>query len=420
MKKILCILFVLSGALYANAQSNSDMKYTRSSLYQLLVEHMELKFGAEISTVFSNCSIPSRFDDHTLSVRSIKTPQLADMRPLLERFIRNEQVAKRLVSKWYMRQPQMGCFQMDTIFARGTFGATAIDWNLAKEDVRKSAAIREAGMELIGSTYMVVHDIKYVDKSDKAGIATDFFSIAGAFSESFVKGAKSGAPNAATAKAEAWGQLASGIADLGGAISKEIEGFKVTVTSYLYRLNFGKEQQSLIENMYYTDVPDVKKKQAYENDTTSFKLSFVGTTEVKSGNISIMGTKTKEELIRKVLIRATDKSLVELQRVYNDFKIKTPVLKVEEKKLYAAIGLREGVDAKRTYEVLMRSELPDGRIEYKRIGVVKPTSAKTIWDNQYLANAEESKMANLGMTEFVKVSGDDFAQGMLLREMKKK
>jgi hypothetical protein len=120
-------------------------------------------------------------------------------------------------------------------------------------------------------------------------------------------------------------------------------------------------------------------------------------------------------MIKKVCTRAIDEAIVELQHNHDEFKVKTPLTGVEP--LQAQIGVKEGVGEQSQFEVLERIEDENGRTRYNRIGIIRP-QAGMIWDNRYMADADEFANADLGATQFVKVSGGDFYTGMLIREIK--
>lgn len=59
----------------------------------------------------------------------------------------------------------------------------------------------------------------------------------------------------------------------------------------------------------------------------------------------------------------------------------------------------------------------NGRIEYKRVGIIKPMPGK-IWDNRFMAIDDKTENSDLEYTTFEKVSGGDFYSGMLIREIR--
>ena len=109
--------------------------------------------------------------------------------------------------------------------------------------------------------------------------------------------------------------------------------------------------------------------------------------------------------------------MVDLQRNYEEFRTKSPLLSVEP--LTAYVGMKEGVNAKSKFEVLEVVEMENGTHKYNRVGVIEPIE-NLIWDNRYMAVEEGAQGATLGFTTFRTVSGKDFAKGMLIREMTNK
>ena len=81
--------------------------------------------------------------------------------------------------------------------------------------------------------------------------------------------------------------------------------------------------------------------------------------------------------------------------------------------------MKEGVTAKSKFEVLEVIEMENGKHKYNRVGIIEPIE-NLIWDNRFMAVEEGAQGATLGFTTFRKVSGKDFAKGMLIREMTNK
>ena len=122
-------------------------------------------------------------------------------------------------------------------------------------------------------------------------------------------------------------------------------------------------------------------------------------------------------MVRKACQRAIDENVVDLQRNYEEFRTKTPLVSVEP--LTAYIGMKEGVSAQSKFEVLEVVEMEDGSRKYNKVGVIEPID-NLIWDNRFMASEEGAIGANLGYTTFRTVSGKDFSKGMLIREMSNK
>jgi hypothetical protein len=388
----------------------SPDKYRRSSLYSILIKHAEKEFCSEIVDVFASMPIPDKFDDHNLKIRAVNAyiPQKAERKKAeqqkenIEKFLSQNDIGRRLVAKWFNRDSKTGTFDMNLVARRGLYNASALDVRLADKSARGRAMLADAGEELIGNTFVVVNDIRYVDKEEQADIASGIFgaiAIVGALTGTDI------------------GDAVSSLATAGAVISEQIAGFKVNVTSYLYRLNWTDEIAGTFYNSYYIDnsSPDLGKKTAFDNDRRTFTITYVGSQTVSSGKTSLRGVSTKEDMIRKVCTRAIDASIVQLQRNFDEFKIKTPLIGISP--ITAGIGQKEGISEDSKYEVLERLEDENGRTSYKRIGTIKPVRGK-IWDNRYLATEEGFENAALSATEFTKTGGGDFYPGMLIREIK--
>lgn len=57
--------------------------------------------------------------------------------------------------------------------------------------------------------------------------------------------------------------------------------------------------------------------------------------------------------------------------------------------LKAYIGLKEGVTEKSRFEVLEAELSKEGKMTYKRVGVIQPKE-NLIWDNRYMASEEQA------------------------------
>ncbi len=408
MKKVLLFLCLILICISATSQ---DTKYRRSSLYSILISHPDLEFGKDIDTVFRRIPIPEKFDDHNLKIRTIKfgilkkndNTEEENVRAFIETFNSKNELAKRLVSKWFNRKSKRGedgTFDTNLIIERGLYDADYFDAQIANLSIRGQSLLADAGEELIGNTYVLFSDIKYVDKEETAGVIGAAIAIGGGVVSSFTGGLTSIAISAAT--------------DLAVDVADKISGFKVSITSYLYRLEWNEEIANTFYNQYYISSPDIEKKKAYENERNLFKLKFIGSHKIVTNKTTMAGVVNKHDMIRKVCERAIDKNIAQLQRKYEEFRVKTPLFSVEP--LAAKIGHKEDIDENTRFEVLERIEDQSGKIQYKRVGVIKPKK-NMIWDNRFMAEFEESTNTTQDFTEFEIISGGNFNPGMLIREL---
>lgn len=398
-------------------QEENNTKYRRSSIYTLLVTHPTEKFGSDIEDVFITMPTPDKFDNHDLNVktfsynyiRKVKKSGTNEEWNMLTQFLEKNAVARRMVAKWFNRNKATGAFDTKLVAQRGQYNASELDVQLAKASVRGTGLLADAGEELIGNTFIMVNDIRYVDKEERGKMWGSILQGVGE-----IAGAAVG------------GDTGEAITSLGNSVqdfANMIAGFRVIVTSYLYRLEWNDEVANTFYQDYYTEVPlsDTNKVTTFVQDNTTFKLRYIGHQVVDSGKTSMNGLEAanddglKSEMIRKVCTRALDKSIVELQQAHEEFKVKVPILKVEPY-ITAQIGLKEGLTNKSKFEVLEQYIDSEGRTRYKRIGMVKPEGK--IWDNRYMAAEEKADGAELKETRFKKISGNNFYPGLLLREVK--
>lgn len=418
--------FVSNGPVHIKGQGE-NMEYRRSSLCSILVRHPERKYDFDIAQVFTSIPIPEKYNDHNLDEREIastivKKKKTARGKEIVDKtikpYIEDEDIAKQLVSKWFNRDGSLGgdgTFDLDLVKERGLYDATYFDEQMAAQSIRGMSLLEDAGEDLIGNTFVIFNDIEYFDKeaaAQWASIGVMVLSLAAQTTSSVI-----GIVNDVDLGTVS--NLNKSISGLEGSITDlndKIGGFRVTVTTYLYRLRWDDETAGTFYSQYYTSESDDEKKAAYNRDKGTFHLDYIGSYKVKTGKTTLSGVKDQHGMIRKVCQRAIDKNIAQLQKEYEEFRVKTPLFSTTP--LSAKIGLKEDITPNSKFEVLEEVEDAEGRTHYRRVGVVKPIKGK-IWDNRYMAEYEkENKGSTRTATEFKVVSGRGFYPGMLLRQIK--
>lgn len=380
--------------------------YRRSSIYSILVNHTDQKFSDEIKEAFLQIPVPDKFNDHNLSVKvvnmgtKLKGATSQKENTVITEFLNNNKVASRLVGRWFNRDYYTGQCDMELVKERGLYNATEFDKQLAMRSARGMAMLQDAGEDLIGNTFVLVNDIRYVDKNKGARTGASFFKALGSIASI------------------ATGMSIDNLTDNIGNVIETIKGFSVKINTFLYKLEWDEEQAALFYQDQYASNPDKTKRTNFENARSNYKLKYVGKVESKgSSNTSVLGIgeDKPEVMIRKACQRAIDDNVADLQRNYEEFRTKSPLISVEP--LTAYVGMKEGVAPKIQYEVLEMVEMENGKHKYNRVGVIEPID-NLIWDNRFMAEEEGAAGATLGFTTFRKVSGKEFSKGMLIREMK--
>lgn len=410
MKKIQLILtfFMFCTLLPLNAQQiDTDLKYRRSSVYSILINHTEQNFAQEIRTAFLEMPVPDKYNDHNLSVRvvnmgeKLKNAAKKGENPAITEFLNRNEVASRLVALWFNRDKETGLCDMNLVADRGLYNASEIDKELARQSTRGLAMLSDAGEDLIGNTFVLVNDIRYVDKEQRSKKVGGFLSELGSAVLS-TTASSDGYALAQTLKAA-------------GDIAETYKGFKVRINTFLYQLVWDDELAAEFYNTWQGDAYTASP-EPFEAIRGKFTLRYVGKVESKGSTTSFLGIKEDEpiKMVRKACQRALDENVVDLQRQFEAFRTKSPLIDVDELRAY--VGMKEGVTEDSKFEVLEVIEEEDGSHRYKRVGIIKPVKGK-IWDNRYMALEEGAENADLGYTTFKKVSGGTFYRGMLIREI---
>ena len=382
-------------------------KYHRSSLYSIMLKHPEKEYCNEIIEAFKAIPIPDKYNNHDLKIKVMPAPVLKAMtkdeieggyKDAILSLLNRNKVGGRLVEKWFDRDKTTGAFDMDLVAQRGYYDASIIDINLARLSARGKALLEDAGEELLNHTYVLVNDVRYGDKETIKTFVGGGILAANIFS--LISGVD-----------------ISNTAEQIGGLAGDITGFKVIVTSYLFRLDWNDEVANNFYNNLWVDksAPDLVRQQQWTGALGSFKLKYIGNASVFSGKTALGGVNSERDMFLKVCTRAVDKSISELQKNFDEFKVFTPLISVEPLRAY--IGLKEGVDENSRYEVLEKSVDDMGRIKYKRVGEIKPEKGM-IWDNRFMAEFDKEEGYDLQYTTFKKISGKNFYQGMLIREIK--
>ncbi len=404
MKKLLFMVTVLTiswSIVMAQSVDNANgidangtiQKYRRSSLYSVLIKHSAFPYGETIDSTFMSIPTPDKFNNHDAGPKSFESSAIKmkkkgknkDSANIsdIEQFITNNDIPRQMIAKWFNRNPQNGAFDLDLMIERGLYDAQQMDIEAAKASSRNIQSLGDAGEELIGKTFLLVNDITFVDKGERSKKAGGWLKALGQ-----IAGAVTGSSDV------------TALGDVAGAAVNEIDGFTVNITSYLYRLDWSPEVAETFWSEYWVDQDnmDEAKRSAFENSGL-FKLSYIGETTTSAANLSSksLSNKPKEAQMLKVCTRAIDKSIVELQREYDEFKVNVPIgnINTDDKTVEVPIGLKEGINEKSQFDVLMKEQNEDGSYTYNKVGKIQPIKGR-IWDNRFGALEEAQALAEDG------------------------
>lgn len=402
MKRVIISLILAASVISASAQRHLDSltQYRRSSLYSVLLQHTEGEENQIINSVFMQMPMPDKFNDHNLRARTIRSSSASGITKQkskkkdainfedIDNKLINGGAARDMVAMWFNRDAATGVCNHELIGERGLYDASQYEIAIADQTILGRGDLANNGMELINNTFLLVNDITFVDTGEKTANAKGLLSLIG-------EGARA-----------LTGVDVRSITNLTGDIVNSFDGYVVKISSYLYQLKWDDERLQKFYNNYYIssrmgENERAARREAFQRaacDTTIFKLEYVGCTTTSARFVSLkdFSMKSKEDQFLVACTRAVDKSIVELQREHEVFKVNVPIYRInEDGTVDVQIGLKEGVNKKSRYQVLMPEMDMEGNLTYRKIGTLAPIEDK-IWDNRFgaLEEAEMRKAAN--------------------------
>lgn len=405
-------------------------EYRRSSLCLILLTHKDKKYAEEMERIFKEFPMPARYNEHNIvgfrcvSVRGKQTK--ADIDKMLQRM----NIGQKLVERWFNRNESTGAMDMDLIHDRGGYGAMYADYERAKETVRGTALLRDEGVELLQSTFVLVCDMDYIDKAKRAGwaafgmgllslgmqvgSAVNYSQAQSAYARGDYRTAR-----AKESSARAWN--AGSFATAGAAnVVKDIGGFRVKINAYLYKLNWDDAMTQRMYSDYWVDETTADdeastRRSRFERDARMFSLKYVGAYKATSSKTILRSWKNEDEVIKDVCYRCVAKGVKQLAKKFVVFKPRTPYY-YEGSTMYSHIGTKEDVRYGQKYEIVQRAKDKQGNIKYKRVGVA---TAGTPWNNRDMRFDEYFDPEQKGTRFYVQNAKVDLwpNRGLQLREM---
>lgn len=322
----------------------------------------------------------------------------------LYRFCLNQKIANCLIAKWFnvSKEKNGGSYyNMELIQERGAYNASELEKLRAQESVRGMSLLMDAGEELIPNTYVTFTMFSFESISKIANDAKKTNNEANSLASLF----------RTTKEIRALGT------QLGGK-----SGFQITAYTYLFKLKWTEKEMNNFYSNYYSEPIE---KLLNSND---FEVEYLGRHRSKGW----FTTKSENRfdpnsdipLLQQTAYRAMEKNFAELMTEYEDFRVKAPLIEADGNTISSYIGLKEGVNKKSQFEVLMKEYNPSkNKYVYKKVGSIK-VDKNRIWDNRYTIEGvnlkdEDSSIANenVDRTYFVG-NTKDLAPGMLIRQTK--
>lgn len=389
-------------------------RYRRSSLCIIMLTHRGKKYAEEMERVFKNFPLPLRYNEHNISDLRVITVKGKQEKKDIDKLVNSNEIAQKVVGRWFNRDAS-GMMNMDLIHERGGYGASYSDYQRVQNTVRGTATLRDEGMELLQSTFVLVCDMDYIDQSKGSSIFASIMAVASAAAQVAGEVQKQNGHKDAGNKLEAVGDL--GMA--GASIVADIGGFRVKMHAFLYKLNWDNSMKDIMFNDYWidsdTDAAEAAARKAkFDGAGKTFSLEYIGEYKESSTKTILKSWKNEDEVILDVCHRCVQKGMRELAKTFPVFRPRAPFY-FEDGSMYSHIGRKEDVTDGKEYEILEPYKDKNGQICYKRVAKAK---AGTPWDNyairfdEYFDTAAKGTMFTPGHS-----SVDLHSPGLQLREL---
>lgn len=456
--KYLFLIVTVCGIMRLSAQEAQDelTNYMRSSLYTIILDDhglMDENKAEIIKSTFFETPLPEKFNDHNLpnelrtfdptryevtdaelsaltgetkkkkggfgkalgqlskEVAGQATAGLVDatdmskLPAIFMKYFDENNIPNLMVAKWYnvkdeyAAAPVSSYFDMELIKKRGLYNASEFDKSIAEKSARGVNMLADAGENLINNTFIVGIRFNYVDKKELAGQLASTTS----------------------AVTRLIGGKAAAITDAAVSVGSSVagRGYVIKATAFLYQLDWSEEPSHLFYTKYY-NADDLT--EFYQSE--DFKVKYIGSeTEWADIQSTAFSTLPEDELVKRAAVRSIDEVIAKLQKKFEVFRTKTPILTTEPE-ITAQIGLKEGLEGGDKYEVLEKIQDPETNITtYNRVAVIKVDKNK-IWDNRYAADVEAAENAEHGQGEVQTITATSFTgkanniyPGMLIRQI---
>lgn len=390
---VILVMFLLFPVSIKSQPSSDREQYRRSSLCLILLTHSDKKYAAAMERVFRSFPLPARYNEHNISsIRVISVRGKQKKRDIDNLLIKHE-VAKSLVGRWFNRDSSTGFMNMDLIHDRGGYGAFYADYQRAQSQVRGTSLLRDEGIELLQSTFVLVCDMDYIDKQKGArwgALALGLLSVgsavmAGVNQQQATEAAAQGDYSRARSKQRTANAFAGGAAlgAVGTAVVADIGGFRVKMNSYLYKLMWNDELTNFMYNNYWIDAnmsddEVLRRKEKFEREKM-FSLDFIGQYKATSSKTILKSWSNEDEVILDVCQRCVKKGINELAKTFVVFRPRVPFYFGGDGKVYSHVGRKEDVSYGKEYEIVQPYKDKKGQIQYKRVGKAKAGSP---WNNR--------------------------------------
>lgn len=389
MKKIFILLTFVSMVFCVLAQDVTDAakkvknqlvssEYDRNSL-TIIGLKSEGALADQVAKMIDTLKVSDKFYSNDIGFRNIpyktevslfdKPKQDQLFKTDVPQLLNSSKVGQGIVAHWFNRQPD-GTFNTEVLKERGVYNSDDSDLSIASASKRGESALMDAGLNLVGHSYVLVLGFSNLMTMDQY-----------------------------------YDQIEA------PAENRKMNGVKGDLVGLLYKLDFNDSVSAVFfQDMWAAKgVNDLKTKIA-KFDATTFPLLPVKNlvmpmqaTQYNPGqSLAPKVQKTQTELLADLVNSSMTNVLNHLTYQVSDFKVKAQVYKTNP--IAVKIGRKEGLGFDQRYFVFENRQTRSGEMYSKRIGVIKSMS---VTDNRNVTTGETEpsyfyqiaggKIDNMGM-----------------------
>lgn len=365
--------------------------YARSSMSYLLLDFENEPYADYLRRAINTTSVPSKFDNNNLSKKIIKAPYFhsnttTGKAEKIRRALIAENYAIDVIKYWWNIKDD-GSYSPSLIQKRGMYNASDFDVEKVDATTVGRAKLGDAGLNLIGNSYVLVLDYESIKTMKEIYDAQD-----AAARETAKKNKTEFVP-----------------------VKRVKNGFTGKVTTYLFKMNYSDTVQGYFDYAFVDDKTiDLQKlNQVFDKVYTPLKLITtesdpVDGTQANPGEfLAPTVQKSKDQLMVKLVNDGIQKSINSIENRIEAFRVKTPVTNVDP--IRAKIGTKESLTHERRYFVWQYTEKNDGNVIAKKKGVIR---AKKVVNNK------QDELGNTRESSFYQIGGGKITEGMTLQERK--
>ncbi|MFI3261761.1 MAG: hypothetical protein R3Y26_02505 [Rikenellaceae bacterium] len=285
-------------------------KYNQSSLCVIMLTHEGKEYAEEMEAQFDKIKLPPFYHEHNSHIKVISVSKKAKKK-YVEYLMKDTEVAKEMVAKWFNRNVNTGFMDMNLVRTRSDYNADYVD-NVSAEDEISSLLFKSTG--LIKNTFVVVCDMDYFDK-EKAGMTST--AVLAVLAASFDAYAHARLRNH-DLKAANNASIGTFAATMGALATSNIEGYRMKMKTFLFRLDWSDECRNEFYQEYWVDANTPKKeansrKAKFVSDNKLFNLEYLGSYSSKSSKTTFKNVDELGEVLNEVTANTINKTMASLE-----------------------------------------------------------------------------------------------------------